>query len=332
MRFSCRRTLISITLAGVLGVSMAHAAPVSLPQTIYTGFGATQWDIYNTGGTDSGAPFSGTCNSNPGLVINDATSAGGDSDAYDNAFQVWVGGSIFVAPEPVDLTGTTLTAGPVVMSGLNVTVQYWFDTASAVMRMLVSLQNPSGSPISTTVQVPINFGSDSSTILHSTSSGDAVLTTADRWAIASQGGTGEYNTVVAFGSGAVTTTPSAYTTTVFDCAGTQGAGADFNVTVPAGATRSLMFFAGLGGVTNLTDSLANAQAAAPLFDTIGSVAAQGWTSGMSSEQLSQLVNWTTVENVVVSPSSVPTLNEWGLMLSMTLLAGLGAVSLRRRRS
>ncbi len=332
MQFPNSRSLLSMALGSVLGVSMAHAAPVSLPQTINTGFGSTSWSITNTGGTSTGSPYTGTCNDAPGLVINDATSAGADSDAYDNAFQLWVGGSVFVAPDPVDLTGTTLTAGPVAMSGLNVTVQYWFDTASAVMRMLISLQNPSGAPISTTVQVPVNFGSDGSTILHSTSSGDAVLTTADRWAITSQGGTGEYNTVVSFGSGAVTTPPSAVTTTVFDCASTEGAGADFNVTVPAGTTRTLMFFAGLGGVTSTTDSLANAQAAAPLFDTLSSVISHGWANGMTSDQLAQLVNWTDVPEVAVTPSSIPTMSEWGLTLSAIVLAGFGAVSLRRRRS
>lgn len=317
-----KHTALAILIGGALGASVAQAAPVSLPQNISPGFGSTQWNISNNGNTSTGEPFTGSCSAGPGLVITDATSAGGDSDAFDDAYQVWVGGAVFVAPGTVDLTGTTLTAGPVSMSGLNVTVQYWFDTASAVGRILVTLQNPTGADIATTVQIPVNFGSDGSTIYQATSSGDTVMTTADRWALTSDSGPGELNTTVASGTSAVQTT-------VFSCAGTEGIGSTYNVTVPAGQSRSVMVFAGLGSITSTTDSLAGALAAAPLFNDIDSVVAQGWTSGMSAQQLSEVVNWGPI--APSTPFSIPTLSEWGMILLSSLLALGTILTLRRKR-
>jgi hypothetical protein len=315
------RIALSMVAGGVLGASLAQAAPVSLPQTIITGYGSTSWQVTNTGGTDTGSPFTGTCSSIPGLTIQDANTPGGDGDAFDNAWQAWVGGSVFVPPGTVDLTGTTLTAGPVAMSGLNVTVQYWFDTASGVGRIFVSLQNPTGAPISTTVQIPVNFGSDSSTVWEATSSGDTTMTTADTWAVTSDGG-GEIKTTVVPGTTSVTTT-------VFNCAGTEGIGSTYNVTVPAGETRSIMMFAGLGATTSTTDSVPGAIAAAPLFDTLDSVVAQGWTSGLTAQQLAEVVNWGPY--VPTTPTSIPTLSEWGMILLSSLLAVGTILTLRRKR-
>lgn len=317
-----KQTALSVLIGSAFGVSVAQAAPVSLPQDISPGFGSTLWSITNTGGTDTGAAFTGSCSYQPGLTIQDATSAGDDSDAFDNAYQVWVDGAVFVAPGTVDLTGTTLTAGPVSMSGLNVTVQYWFDTASAVGRILVTLQNPTGADIATTVQIPVNFGSDSSTVYEATSSGDTTMTTADIWAVTSQGSSAEYNTTVVPGTTAVQTT-------VFNCAGTEGLGSTYNVTVPAGQSRSVMVFAGLGAITSTTDSLAGAVSAAALFNTLDSVVAQGWTSGMTAQQLSEVVNWGPY--VAPTPTSIPTLSEWGMILLSSFLAVGTIVTLRRKR-
>ncbi|MBI1285342.1 MAG: IPTL-CTERM sorting domain-containing protein [Thiobacillus sp.] len=316
-----KQTALSVLIGSAIGASVAHAAPVSLPQNISPGFGSTLWQITDSGGTDTNNPFTGNC-SGPGLNIQDATSAGGDSDAFDHAYSIWINGVVFVPPATVDLTGTTLTAGPVSMSGLNVTVQYWFDTASAVARVLVTLQNPTGSDIATTVQIPVNFGSDGSTIYEATSSGDTSMTTADIWAVTSQGGTGEYNTTVVPGTSAVQTT-------VFNCTGTEGIGSTYNVSVPAGQSRSIMMFAGLGSINNTTDSLAGAIAAAPLFNTLDSVVAQGWTAGMSAQQLAEVVNWGPY--VAPTPTSIPTLSEWGMILLSSFLAVGTIVTLRRQR-
>lgn len=328
MKFS-RTPILAAAIAGLLSVP-ALAAPLDLSTspTISPGFGFTDWDLDNQGGTDSGAPFSGTCDNSGGLNINDATSPGDDSDAYDNAWNLYVNGTIFNAGNIVDLTGTTVTAGPVAMSGLNVSVEYFFSTTAGLGRIRPIFHNPTGAPITVTVDVPVNYGSDSSTVYEMTSSGDNVVTTADRWVVSSQGSTGEYNTVVWYGSGAPAVTPSSYTTTVFDCAATPGIGATFSVTVPAGATRSLVFFAGLGAITSTTDSLAGAISAAATFDgTLASLPAE-WLTGMGATEISEALNWEGGAVAVVGP--VPTLSQWSLLLLGGVLALAGLRAQRRR--
>ena len=270
-------------------VGTANAATVALPKNITTGFGSTAWNTNNTGAS---APFSGSCDGTGGLHMLDARGPTGAGDAYDGAWQIFVNGASFVAPGGnVDLTGTTLTAGPVPMSGLQVSVQYYFATPSAVARILVTMNNPSAAAIVATVEVPVNYGSDSGTVIRATSSGDTLVTTADRWVVSSDSGPSDpVNTVVFYGPGAPRVTPASYTQTVFNCAATNGLGATFSVNVPAGSTRSLMFFAGLGGVTVNDNAIASAQTAAALFNSNSTLRAD-WLTGMTGVQQSQVVNW-----------------------------------------
>lgn len=186
----------------------ASAAPVGLPYTVSPGFGSTSWYTNNTG---AGAPFSGSCNGVPSFNLDDATGPTGAGDAYDVGWQIHVDGVAFAAPgNSAELTGTTLTAGPVAMSGLEVTVQHYYSTSSAVARILVLLRNPGAAPVAANVQVPVNFGSDSGTVIRATSSGDTTVTTTDRWVVSSDGGPSDpVNTSVMYGPGAPRVTPAA---------------------------------------------------------------------------------------------------------------------------
>ena len=317
IRFFCMMMLLLMFLS-----SAAFAATVSLPQNISPGFGSTQWYIYNNGGTSTGAPFTGSCSGGPGLVIVDANSASGAGDAFDNAYQIFVNGSI-VNNSTVDLTGTTLTLGPVSMA-VNVTVQYHFFTDKSLGRITVFLYNPTGSPVDVTVQVPVNFGSDGGTILRATSSGDLIVTTADRWIVTSDSGPSDpVNTTVMYGPGAAVT-PTSYTTTVFDCANTNGLGATFDVSVPAGATRALMFFAGLGDITGAANTVAGAIAVAgALFDAAGLDPAL--LEGLSSQQQSEIVNW--METTYSISGTVKTLGGMpGTPIAGVTITGSGGCS------
>lgn len=272
-------------VAGLLTASMsALAAPVSLPYTFNAGFNGTSWDIDNNLGGSG-------CGGSSGTGFNDAN-ASGRGDAYDDAWAVLIDGLVVGAPaNTADLTGSTLTVGPVVRSGLNVTLQHYYSTTSSLARVMVFMQNPGGAPATVNVQVPINFGSDGSTIIRATSSGDTAITNADRWVVSSDAGPSDpVNTTVFYGTGSPSVVPASYTTTVHSCAGTQGLGAAFNVTIPAGATRSLMFFAGLGGVTAADNSVASATSAAALFNS-GATLAPDWLSGLTVNQQSQIANW-----------------------------------------
>ncbi len=76
-----------------------------------------------------------------------------------------------------------LTADPASLSGLDVTVQYRVFSAGDTVRTLVSLTNPSGSAIDADVEVAHNWGSDSSSQVVGTSSGDDTFGTDDRWLV-----------------------------------------------------------------------------------------------------------------------------------------------------
>jgi hypothetical protein len=279
--------------AGALLLSHTlQAAPVSPSQTL-TGGASSSWFIDNTGGTSNGLPSGGVCDTSPGLTIGDASAPFG-GDAFDRAGIIWINNAIFVAPAVVDLTGQTLTAGPVAMAGLNVTQQYHATPSTATLRNLVTLQNPTGGPITVTLTLTNNWGSDSGTIIRGTSSGDLVFDLTDRWEVTSDGSDSDpVNTSVYFGPGAPAVTPSSVAPTVFDCANTPGGLVNFTVTVPAGATRYLMFF------HRLTDTTPNALADAPSFNTnppAGSELLDGLTD------LANIVNWA----FAATPTPTPT--------------------------
>lgn len=264
--------LVTSALALAMTSLIAAAATVGTSQTISTTIGA-EWYTW----------------SGLGLTIGDA-SFDGHGDAFDDGWYVRVNGAYY-NPETVDLTGTTMT-GPVIgMSGLNVSTQYYFAPNSAVARILVTLHNPGSVPVAATVDVPTNYGSDGGTVYRATSSGDTAITTADRWIISSDGAFSDpINTSVFYGPGTVREAPTAYYTTVHSAAGSEGIGAAFALDVPAGGTQSLMFFAGLNGITTATNTLEAAQAGAVAFNSNTTLLPE-WLNGMSNAQKSQVVNW-----------------------------------------
>ena len=316
----------ALVLSSLMACSLAaSAAPVSLPQDVTTALGSI-WYLTNTGDTDGGA-FSGSCQYTPGLTIQDARSANGDGDMYDNAFGIWVDNAVFVAPATVDLTGTTLTAGPVAMSGLDTTVQYHFSDVVEAVRSLVTFTNPSAGPITVTVEVANNFGSDSNTTVVGTSSGDTAYTLADSW-VTTWDNNSEINTT-AFATPGATVMPDSYTQTVFNCAGPEGMGATFTLTVPAGATQSLVFFGGIAEIDGTGDTdTANAMANAMMFESLSTVD-PSLTSDLTPVQISQIVNYVG-EPVLIPDVPVPTLSQWALFALMVLMGLVGFGAVRRR--
>jgi hypothetical protein len=273
---------------GALGTGFAgpQLAPVPLPQDLAGGGpGGSTWQVRNNGGTSNGLPTGGICNDSPGLTVEDA-SLGPLRDAYDHGLILFVNNAIFAPPATVDLTGQTLTAGPVPMSGLNVTMQYFAATSSATLRTLVSFQNPTGSPISVTATWVSNVGSDELTVITGTSIGDTSFTSADRWVITNGDPTDPVNTHVLFGPGSPPVTPSSVSPIVFTCSfSPEGVLATYNVTVPSGATRRLLYFNQL----NLTNPEALSNVAS-FFDANPPPGSE-LRSGLTDAQLAEVVNW-----------------------------------------
>lgn len=280
----------STALAAALALALpAGAAPVDLNQgvTVTSPFNQTSWFLSNSTWDRS------SCAGSQGFTISDAVSAG-RGDPFDSAWEILVDGAVVTAPsQSVDLTGSTVTVGPVVRSGLNVTTQYYFSQSSAVARIVVFLQNPGGVAASTQVSTVLNLGSDQPVAqsVRGTSSGDTVFTNADNWVVSDDGRVSDpVVTGVYAGPGAAVRPNFLVGGVGQPCGSFDDIAASYNVTIPAGATRSLMFFAGLGGITEASNSSASAIQRAAAFNS-PSTFASDWLSGLSTAQQSQIVNW-----------------------------------------
>ncbi|HZP31067.1 MAG TPA: hypothetical protein VFC99_19115 [Acidimicrobiia bacterium] len=286
------------------GVKALAATPLDA-SVVVNGY---EWQMSNACGTSNGLPTGGTSNGSPGLGILEAKGPGG-GDAFDCGAVVWVGntvvadddGTVDVSPSGGD---TVVTPSTQTIGGLHVTDTYRVFSGGDTARVLVTLENPTAADISTTVAYASNFGSDTTTTIAGTSSGDTGFTTADRWLVTADDPTAGgdiVNTSVFFGPGAVDVTPSSVSTAVFASAGTQGAMATFDVTVPAGATRSLLFFQVVTGGGNGTPNSA-VVASAAVWDT-PLAASSPLLAGISPADQGLVVNWT---RVVAPPTTTTT--------------------------
>jgi hypothetical protein len=275
----------------LLLVGPVAAAPLLLPHTL-TGSGAT-WEVTNSGGTNNGLP-TGTSDFSPGLTVNDTTLGGvppvGKDDAFDNGLTVWVNNAIFALVEPAsaDVTGQVLTAGPRVMAGLNVTVEYRAIQTSPTLRTLVAFQNPTAGSITVDVKWVSNVGSDAATVVSGSSSGDTTFTVGDRWLVTNDSDPftqDVVNTFVVGGPGNPASPRTAASLTAFsDGTGNQGVTTAYSVTVPGGETRYLLFF------NQINATVSAALAAAPTFDD-NPLLTSDFMAGIVEAQLPMIVNW-----------------------------------------
>jgi hypothetical protein len=253
-----RRLLILCALVGSLCVAVplvgpsAGAAPVALPVSIGGGGGSGEagWQIAGDGGTTSATPAGGAANGSPGFVVRNAFTPLSLGSAFDAGLTLWVNGVVY-APAGADLVAAsdldTITGSAVTMSGLGVTVQHQADQTANVLRTLASFTNPGAGAVTVTVELASNLGVPPGPFVASTSSGDTSFTTADRW-VATNGvsGSGPSRKAavlsVLAGPGPVEAPLVGTGTAVFDASGTEGILARYQVTVPAGATRRLLWF------------------------------------------------------------------------------------------
>jgi hypothetical protein len=229
------RTLATLVGAAVAAMALGlllisakptQAAPVTfvdLDAISVTGGEGSEWFFWNNAGTDNGLPVGGFCDVSSGLGVEDANlPVFAQDDAFDQGLTVFVNNQQYVSPDTVDLTGTTLTSGPVSLSGLNTSVQYYVSPTNATLRTLISLNNPTSNSITVPVTVATNLGSDFGTQIIDTSSGDTTFTTSDSYVITDDDPTGGDQTVtsvVTGGSGSPAVQPSAVSNTVFECSG-----------------------------------------------------------------------------------------------------------------
>jgi hypothetical protein len=202
-------------------------------------------------------------------------------------------------------------------------VEYFFHPLTATVRQRVSLSNPSNSAISTTVSSQTNVGSDHYTQIISSSSGDRLFTTDDRWVITddlSTNGDDPTITHVLFGPGSPEVTPSLVDTSVdINSGGLEGIRADYGITVDPGDELFLMFF------SQLSPSEAAAISTASMFDSDFNMLSAGLLAGLTEDQLERTLNLNWDEGISVPEPPM------SLLIGSTLLLIGGAGFTRRCR-
>jgi hypothetical protein len=304
------------------GPDVKALAPTPLDVDVFAG--GTAWVFTNSCGTDNGLPTGGSANNTPGLAIFDATTSSALTDAFDCGAMVWIGstvvadddGTVDVSPSGADEVVTPLTQ---TIAGLRVTDSYRLFASGDTARVLVKLENPTAAAVTTPVSYVSNFGSDASTVLAGSSSGGATFTTADRWIVTSDDPTAGgdlMNTAVFAGPGAAVLRPSSVSSTVFASATTDGALATFDVTVPAGATRYLMFFQVVTGGGNGTPNAA-AVATAAVWNT-NLASGSPLLAGIPPADVTSILNWAVAGPASApAPASVPAAAAVGVVPTFT---------------
>jgi len=284
----CRSTAVFLitTAFALLGCGLSARAGVTpLPTDADISGGGATWNVRNNQGTSNGLPLGGNGSSSPGLGISDATlTTTSQGDAFDSGVIVWVNDEVFIAPPPAQITPVSYAAGPVQMSGLQVSVDYYAVQTDPILRTQAVFTNPSNFPITATITLTTNVGSDSSTQVIATSSGDTAFTTADHWIITDDGSTtggDPTNThVLANGNTGLLVETGL---TVFNSAATNGVLARYSLTVPANSTRRLLFF------NELNSSAAEAVTDVARYDNI--TPDSPLLVGLSGNDREQVVNF-----------------------------------------
>jgi len=248
--------------------------------------------------------------------------------SLDNGGYVSPSGTVDITPFPINSSvGTTVTGAPQTLAGLTVTGQIYFSPVKAVARTMIILQNPTGAPITVTVDSDSNLGSGNNTFYQLTSSGDQAFDPTDNWVVTSKTAspTTADNPILTF---AFAQTGALVRPTAIQALanGSRVQYLRYTVTVPAGQTRSLM------GLEQMSDTVAHAETDALLFNTNGSLGTTDYLSGLTQTQQSQIVNF-NVGNV----AAAPTLSQWALiamagLLGLVGLSRIGFFGRRRQRS
>ncbi|MGH7886025.1 MAG: IPTL-CTERM sorting domain-containing protein [Thermodesulfobacteriota bacterium] len=302
----------------------------------------TLWTDFDDNGLSDGSPLDTgvSCVNDTGYSLSDAESADGDSDAYDQAFIAAVAGKFLSGGNNEQLiqeqSGEKFSSGIInvdAFSGLDITYQLYFPDDIQCARLLLTLENTTDGTIMSSVQIANNFGSDSSTVVEETSSGDTVFNTSDLWVVTSDGGPSDpVNTTILFGPGSPLVTPSLVTLNVCDDSATDGAGVSYDISVPPFSTQSLMLIGCLGGITGTGNTVSGAIAGAQMFN-LNTVFDDNPTliCDLTQSELDSIINFDGL-NAVPCPvtASAPTLSEWGFII-FALFSGLIAAWFMRRK-
>ena len=280
------------------------AAPTVMAGSANIQGGGATWVVYDSFGTTNGLPSGGSCTTNVGngngASVSDASIAG-QGDAFDFGVMMWIGRT--QVGGTLTKTGNSVQFNSVSISGLDVQLKYDALQTSPTLRSYLTMTNPSDQDITVSFDYGNNFGSDGSTTIAGTSSGDLSFTTADSWIVTddSSSSSGDpANLSVFYGPGSTLGAPDLVSQTVWSCSGTQGVRVRYDsVTIPAQSTRALMFFQEIHGTAY--DALLAASCFPYNCD-------DSYFVGLTPGDLDRVLNWALGPSAPPSssPTAVPT--------------------------
>ena len=263
-----------------------------------------------------------------------AASSDAGTDGFDSFAAISIDGVGFQQPnDKVDLTTTAdgtfiATINPASLSGLDVSLDYFFDASSPTLRAFATLANPTDTAIDTTLTYGGNLGSDDNARVINSSNGDNVLDQAtDRWFSSDDNNDGGDPTLtfIRFGDGVVETPSQA--TFLTERIGNAPVAFqfdtfldEFDMHIGSGETESLLFFVQF-------DDLGSQPSTASIdarFLDLSTLQTAGLTAGLTDTQLSQTINFTAPLGGGPDPDPLPEPSSLVLyLLGAVMLAGVG---------
>ncbi len=238
-------------------------------------------DTSETSSSASGAASDATYTTSVvGTTTGGGTTTSMLNDAFDGYGAILVNGTYYTDNGTVsfECAGRQLVYNPQNIGSLVVSRKAYVPDNDEFVRWLNFITNTSGSPVAVTLAMDNNLGSDSSTTMHDTSSGDMVWTTADTWFVTN----GDYSDPklghIIQGPGS----PAAPVANV-DFSSVNDPEWDYTFTVPAGQTVCIMHF--VTGQPSIAD--AAAKSAEVVLLGLNSNALQCTTP----QEQAQIINW-----------------------------------------
>lgn len=183
-RLSRRGRVVALALMTTLALAAsAFAAPATINDVDLTAGGGATYEPYN----DDFGCTDGTSGSTGGFYssVEDGDLSGA-SDAFDAGLVLYVGDDGFRDGDGTgDLSGQQLTVGPRKVDGVQVTRIDRALPGSRTLRSLIKLKNPTRRTMTRYVSLDTEYGSDSETVVETTSSGNNRFNSKDRWGITS---------------------------------------------------------------------------------------------------------------------------------------------------
>lgn len=301
-------------------------------------FGISDAAINNISHSWSGMNYLGSSST-------DSSSSDSLNDAFDGYGGIFVDGAPYNDTDgQVDLTGSTLTTDADTMpNGLNVSSQYHAFTDNRVMRIIHTLENPTGATINSRVAVGGNLGSDDSTYIPNTSNGNQTVEIGDTWVITHDasvyGGeatedpilthvVGSSNGTVAIPlqiPGGPIQPPKANTN---DVTGRPGRANDsisfgYDLVIPPGETQQIVWF------VHLSQNIAGTNAALPDFADSTSAVAAGLYINLPVGMTNSGANWGSGP-IIAGPAPAPAIIPMFSPISLLVLSGMFGFAASRR--